>query len=104
MSGYDDWARLAGETLTATDDAGVERSLTLAEVSPAHDADGWVSFTLDFRGGTDFPVQQQTYRLTGAGIGEPVFLVPRGRTVDEVWLEAVFTQATVAPAIEEENR
>lgn len=92
-AGHPEWAALEGAELRAVDEAGVERTLALHSVSPAGDAGGWSSYTLAFRGGVDFPAAQQTYRLTGPGVDELVFLVPVARDAEGIALEAVFAQA-----------
>lgn len=92
-AGHAEWTALAGATIAATDDTGAERPLVLTTVTPARHAGGWVAYTLTFRGDADFPAVQQTYRLSGDDIDEPVFLVPSGRDADGILLEAVFAQA-----------
>jgi hypothetical protein len=92
-AGHARWASLAGQDVQATDDSGSTRSIHLAAVSPARAANGWIAYTLTFRADADFPAEQQTYQLTGAGVDEPVFLVPLTRDGTGLALEAVFAQA-----------
>ncbi|WP_348789226.1 hypothetical protein [Leifsonia sp. NPDC080035] len=91
MTAYDRWAAVAGTDFDAATADGERHRIRLAEVSEAQRTSGWLSFTLRFDAPAQAPAEQQTYELTGAGIAEPVFLVPVGRTADGLSLEAVFT-------------
>ena len=91
MSAYDRWAGAAGAEFDAVTTDGDRHRFVLAEVTEARRSNGWLAFSLRFDAAGDAPVGQQTYELTGAGIAEPVFLVPIGRTADGLSLEAVFT-------------
>lgn len=90
MTGYERWVAAAGEDFDATSTDDSRFRLRLADVGDARHANGWLAYTLRFTG-TDIPAEQQTYELTGAGITEPVFLVPVAHSGDGLTLEAVFT-------------
>jgi hypothetical protein len=91
-AGHDAWSALAGQELTAIDADGAEHRIRLAAAPPAREANGWLSYTLSFRAGPEFPAEQQTYRVIGPGVDEPVFVVPVARDDDGLTLEAVFAQ------------
>lgn len=93
MTAYDAWAAAVGESFEAEAEDGEPHRLHLASVSPARRANGWLGYSLHFTAAPDSSAQQQTYRLSGAGIEEAVFLVPTGRTADALTLEATFMVA-----------
>jgi hypothetical protein len=96
-----DWAAAIGEPVRATAPDGTGYDLRLVEVSPAREADGWVSYTVRFESGPDLPPEQQTYEIVAGAVAEHVFLVPTGRIADGLALDAVFAQA--APRAQEES-
>lgn len=91
MTAYAAWAAASGAEFDAVTAEGDRHRFVLAAVSEAQRSNGWLGYTLRFTAAAQAPAEQQTYELSGAGIAEPVFLVPVARTADGLSLEAVFT-------------
>lgn len=89
---HERWSAVSGADLEAVDAAGTRYRIHLASVTDQRTDGAWTTFSLVFRAGTDFPAEQNSYDIVGAGIAEPVFVVPFARDADGLSLEAVFTQ------------
>ncbi|QJA00167.1 hypothetical protein [Leifsonia sp. PS1209] len=92
LTAYERWSAANGADLEAVDGAGTRYRIHLASISDQQTDGAWTTFSVEFRAGTDFPAEQNSYDIVGAGIAEPVFVVPLARDAEGLRLEAVFTQ------------